>query len=90
MKVQSSSLDTVNKRQERKMEETRHERFQRIAESRTNRIIDQLRLLGNCSNRSNYEYSEDEVKKIFSAIESEIRAQKSRFASVSRTGRFSL
>lgn len=72
------------------MEETRRERFQRIAESRTNRIIDQLRLLGNCSNRSNYEYSDEEVKKIFSAIEAEIRAQKARFTTTAKSGRFSL
>ena len=41
------------------------ERFKRVAESRTNRIIDQIRLLGNCANRSNYEYSEEDIKKIF-------------------------
>lgn len=72
------------------MKETKRERFQRIATNRTNRIIDQLRLLGNCSNRSNYEYTDDEVKKIFSAIESELRAQKARFAVSPKSERFTL
>ena len=72
------------------MKETKHERFQRIATNRTNRIIDQLRLLGNCSNRSNYEYTDAEVKKIFSAIESEIRTQKARYSSSPSGERFSL
>lgn len=72
------------------MEETRHERFQRIAEKRTNRIIDQIRLLGNCSNRSNYEYDEEEVRKIFSAIESELKTQRARFHATSKAGRFTL
>ena len=36
--------------------ETRSERFVRIAEARTNKIITMLQLLGNCANKSNYEY----------------------------------
>lgn len=72
------------------MKETKRERFQRIASSRTNRVIDQLRLLGNCANRSNYEYTDEEVKKIFSAIESELKAQKLRFMSSSKPERFTL
>lgn len=72
------------------MKETKRERFQRIATNRTNRIMDQLRLLGNCSNRSNYEYTDDEVKKIFTAIEGELRAQKARFTSSPKSERFTL
>ena len=51
------------------MEETRRQRFKRIAGARTNKILDMLKLLGNCSNTGNYEYSENDVKKIFNAIE---------------------
>lgn len=72
------------------MKETKHERFQRIATNRTNRIIDQLRLLGNCSNRSNYEYTDEEVKKIFSAIEAEVKAQRSRYMASPKSERFTL
>lgn len=72
------------------MKETKRERFQRIATNRTNRIIDQLRLLGNCSNRSNYEYTDEEVKKIFTAIEAEVKAQKARYATQPSGERFSL
>ena len=62
-------------------EETKAERFKRIAESRTNRIIEALRLLGNCSNRSNYAYTDEDIKKIFSAIEAEVRETKQKFRS---------
>ena len=72
------------------MKESKRERFHRIATNRTNRIIDQLRLLGNCSNRSNYEYTDEEVKKIFAAIEAELKSQKTRFASSPKSERFSL
>ena len=69
-------------------EETKHERFERIAANRTNRIIDTLRLLGNCSNRSNYEYTDEEVKKIFAAIEAEVKTQKARYSNTSTPKRF--
>lgn len=60
-------------------EETRDQRFKRIAENRTNEIIKKLSLLGNCSNKSSYEYTEQEVSKIFSAIEKELRRARARF-----------
>ena len=55
-------------KEEIKTEETKRERFVRLAEARTNKIIDMLRLLGNCSSKSNYEYSDEDVKKISNAI----------------------
>ena len=66
------------------------ERFKRIAESRTNKIIDQLRLLGNCSNKSNYQYSEEDIKKIFQAIESELKTTKAKFMSKTENEKFKL
>lgn len=59
--------------------ETRSERFVRIAEARTNKIIDMIKLLGNCANKSNYEYSKEDVKMIFGAIEAELRTAKAKF-----------
>ena len=64
--------------------------FKRVAENRTNKIIDQIRLLGNCANRSNYEYSEEDVKKIFSAIESELKETKSKYQMKSQNKKFEL
>lgn len=62
------------------MAETKRDRFVRIAEARTNKIIDMLRLLGNCSSTSNYEYTDDDVKKIFGAIEREMKNARSKFS----------
>lgn len=61
------------------MAKSKHDKFVRIAESRTNKIINLIRLLGNCSNKSNYDYSDTEVKSIFNAIEAELKIAKSRF-----------
>jgi len=53
--------------------------FKRIAESRTNRIINLIDLLGNLSNKSYYDYSDDEIEKIFNAIEDALELQKQKF-----------
>ena len=41
-----------------------------------------LRLLGNCSNTATYEYTKEDVKKIFTAIDEELKATKSKFDTV--------
>ena len=72
-------------------EESKRDRFVRIVEARTNKIIDMLRLLGNCSSKSNYEYSEEDVKKIFGALEKELKNTKNRFLGIeAKEERFTL
>lgn len=63
-----------------KENESKRERFVRLAEARTNKIIDMVQLLGNCSNSSTYEYTQQDVDQIFSAIEAEVREAKKKFA----------
>ncbi|MCF2138074.1 MAG: hypothetical protein K9W43_12660 [Candidatus Thorarchaeota archaeon] len=46
----------------------KRERFIRLAEQRTNKVLAALRILGNCANRSQYEYTEKDVSEIFKAI----------------------
>lgn len=71
--------------------ETKRERFVRIAVARTNRILDNMRLLGNCSSKSNYEYTDEDIKKIFNALEKELKQTKNRFLGVdSKEERFTL
>ena len=72
------------------MEEKR-EKFKRLAESRTNKVIDMLALIGNLSNQSNYEYTARDVNKIFSSIEKALDIQRERFNSnLSKKRRFKL
>lgn len=54
--------------------------FIRIAEARTNKIIESIALLGNLSNASYYEYTPDQIEAMFSAIQEELDNQKKRFA----------
>lgn len=60
--------------------ETKYDKFKRLAENRTNKIIDIIRLLGNLSSKSTYEYSEKDVSKIFSSIEKELKIAKVKFS----------
>lgn len=59
--------------------ESKRDKFIRLAEARTNKILEMLRLLGNCSSKSNYEYTDEDVRKIFGALEKELKSTKNRF-----------
>ena len=61
------------------MAESKHDKFIRVAEARTNKIIDMIRLLSNCCNTATYEYTDEDVKKIFSVLESELKTCKSKY-----------
>lgn len=70
--------------------EEKQQRFKRLAATRTNEIINKLRVLSNCSNRSAYEYSEDDIIKIFTAIDKAVRAARSKFNFPHNKHRFKL
>ncbi len=59
--------------------ETKEEKFKRIATARTRRILSDLRLLGNCSNTSVYSYTQGDVNKIFLSIDREIKRVKAMY-----------
>lgn len=59
--------------------ETKREAFVRLASKRTEAIIDRVRVLSNCANPYAYEYTDEDVRKIFSAIEKELRAARTKF-----------
>jgi hypothetical protein len=57
----------------------KRDNFVRLAESRVTRAIEALRVIGNLSNRSNYEYNEEDIKKIINTLQTEINSLKSQF-----------
>ena len=60
-------------------DESKHDAFRRLVAQRTNAVIERIRILGNCANPQLYEYDQEDVKKVFRAIEGELRAVKGRF-----------
>jgi len=67
------SADTHEKLQRKRLA------FKKLGERRTNAILERIRILGNLANRSAYEYSDDDLKKIFSIIEQELRITRAKF-----------
>ena len=59
-------------------QETRRERFKRLAEKRTKAVLEKIRILSNLFNKSVYDYEDQDTKRIFSAIEEELRIAKTK------------
>ena len=55
-------------------------KFVELAQNRVNRAIKDLRLIGNLSNRSAYEFTEEDIRKIFRALQKELDIAKGQFA----------
>ena len=50
----------------------KQERFKTVAGRRVQKVLDDLESLANCSNRSTYEYTDAEVKKMMKAINDKV------------------
>ena len=55
------------------------ENFVRLAESRTNKVLKQIDLLSNLSNKTNYAYTDEDIQKIFSAINKRVKDSEKKF-----------
>lgn len=55
------------------------ENFVRLAQARTNRVLKDLDLIGNLANRSNYSYTEEDVRKIFKAVQKRVADVEGKF-----------
>lgn len=58
---------------------TRRDRFENVAARRTQKILEFLDSLANCSNRNNYEYTENDIRKMFSAIRERVKTSEAAF-----------
>ena len=59
--------------------ETKRGRFKRLATLRTNEVLRSLKVLGNCANRSAYDYNEEDIRKIFSEVDRRLKEIKAKF-----------
>lgn len=59
--------------------DNKKENFKRIAEKRTNKIIESISKLQNLTNTSFYDYTSEQVDAIFNAIQEELDKQKKIF-----------
>ena len=64
--------------------ETKEEKFKRLAELRVNGALDKIRLLGQLSNRGNYDYTDEQVETIFKALHKSLTETKIKFRESSK------
>lgn len=57
----------------------KRDNFVRLAEARVNRALKEMRLIGNLSNRSAYQFDDADIRKMFGALQKGLDAAKSRF-----------
>ena len=70
--------------------ETKREKFVRLAEKRTENILNNIRLLGNLANTSNYEYTDEDVSKIIKALKTALSDLEHSFSSSNKRKTFKL
>lgn len=59
--------------------ESKRDRFRRLAQRRTNAVIKRLKILGNCADKGRYEYMKEDMERIFVAIDRRLNKTKARF-----------
>ena len=64
----------------------KREKFRQLAEKRTNKALEAVRLIGNLSNRQTYAYEETEVRKIVKVLRDAISEVEARFGKTSGRG----
>lgn len=67
--------------------DNKKENFRRIAEKRTNKIIESISKLQNLLNTSFYEFSDEQIESIFNAIQEELDHQKKLFRENKKKGK---
>ena len=61
------------------MREGDRQKFVGLANKRVSKALHDIQLIGNLSNRSNYRYADEDVAKMFKALNGELRACRKRF-----------
>jgi len=62
-----------------KNNEQKEERFKRLAGKRVRKVLDDIRIVSNLSNRGLYDYTPEQLRKIFGAMKDAITKAEARF-----------
>ena len=73
-----------------KKEETKRDKFVRLAEARTNKTIKMIQLLGNLSDKRSYAFSDKDIATIFNAIDKELKMARQKFESADENSKKSV
>ncbi len=70
-----------------KKPKSRKERFKDVAGRRVQKVLNDLDSLSNCANKSTYEYTDEEVRKMLRAINEKVTLLKVAFSASSKAGK---
>lgn len=73
-------VDNISPSETKKNVKDRREKFIKLAETRTINAIKAIRIIGKLGNPNAYVYSEDDVRKITKALNTEVEAMKNRLS----------
>lgn len=68
------------------LREKDREKFIKLASARVSKALKDIQLIGNLSNRSNYDYTDEDITKIFKALNEGILACRKRFEISNKKG----
>lgn len=60
---------------------TKRERFTKVAGSRVQMVVERIDNLSKCANRRNYEFTQNDIDKMFKAIGEKLKISKMKFES---------
>ena len=69
------------------MERDKRGKFVELANKRVNRAIKDIRLISNLANKQNYDFTDEQAKKIIRALQQEVDQVKQSFLSTEEIGR---
>jgi hypothetical protein len=61
-------------------------KFVKLASARVSKALKDIQLIGNLSNRSNYDYTDEDVTKIFKALSDEVSSCRRKFDNARNNG----
>jgi len=66
--------------------EPKKDRFKRLAEKRTRKVLNEIRVLSNLSNKGLYDYTPEQLRKIFGVIRDSLVKAEARFKGEQKQG----
>jgi len=72
------------------MQESKRDKFCRLAENRMNNILKQIELLGNLSNRNAYDYTDEDIQKMIKTLKVSVNNLEHCFNNEKKGKKFSL
>lgn len=72
------------------MEETKREKFVRLAENRMNNVLKQIELLGNLSNTRAYEYDQSDIDSMIKTLKNAVNNLEHSFDFEKKNKKFTL